>query len=508
MYKVIIIDDESLIREGLRSIVNWDTNGFEVVGEADDGISGAALVLEENPDLILVDIRMPGQTGLELINEVRSKGYVGKVIILTGYSEFEYAQKAIKLNVTSYLLKPIDEDELEKLLIKIKSDLDQELLTTTIIENSSSLKRIELCQKLIFETPLLEEDKSIIESDQFLESNSSYYTVLISKVEGDGCIGEHFFEDYFSGKVQPIMITMADFYLLVFRNNTMRQLNLILQDLSKKYIEKSKEICFIAVGSEVKGYASLSSSYNNAIRLYNKRFLFRNQPVVFWNNYISNDNECKVSFIDSTYLYGLIEVGNCEAIEVYFNRLEDSFTASDYSTAKIKGICVKGFVEVNEWLAYNYTSLADKLPENIKVVEKIYESAYLSSIISHMKEVFIESSELICDGSSENTMKRLLNYIHNNYSKNLKLEGLARLFNYNSSYLGKIFKENTGSSFNNYLDDIRIEHAKELLKTEKLKVYEISEMIGYGNVDYFYSKFKKYVGMSPKAFMKDFCEDK
>lgn len=508
MYRVLIIDDESLIREGLQSIVDWEANGFEVVGEADNGLTGETMVLELNPDLILVDIRMPGQTGLELIKEVRCQGYEGKVIILTGYSEFEYAKKAISLSVTSYLLKPIDEDELEELLIEIKTDLDQGVLNTSIIQNSSLLKRIELCRKLIFESQLSDDDQLIVKADQFLDSTSSYYTTLVSRNEADVSGGEQFFEEFFSGQARPIIITMADYFLLVFRNNTSRQLSVVLQEMLKQYIKQSQEMCFIAVGSSVQGYQALSTSYNDAIRLYDRRFIFRNQPIVFWDTYISNDNETRVSFIDSAYLYGLIEVGNCEAMEVYFDKLEDDLTASDFSTAKIKGICVKGFIEVKEWLAFNYSSLGNQLPENVEVVEAIYESAYLTTIISYMKEVFVEISELICDGSSENTMKRLLNYIHNNYSKNLKLEGLARLFNYNSSYLGKIFKENTGSSFNNYLDSIRIEHAKELLKTERLKVYEIAEMIGYGNVDYFYSKFKKHVGMSPKAFMKDCCEEK
>lgn len=108
----------------------------------------------------------------------------------------------------------------------------------------------------------------------------------------------------------------------------------------------------------------------------------------------------------------------------------------------------------------------------------------------------------ICSNSSENTMKRILNYIEKNYYKDLKLELLAEIFCYNSAYLGKIFKSYVGQGFNGYLDKVRMEKAKILLAQGELKVYEVSEKVGYKSIDYFYSKFKKYIGVSPKEFKK------
>ena len=111
-------------------------------------------------------------------------------------------------------------------------------------------------------------------------------------------------------------------------------------------------------------------------------------------------------------------------------------------------------------------------------------------------------SKEICTNSNNSSIKRVVKYVEKNYYKDLKLENLAEIFNYNSAYLGKIFKSYAGESFNTYLDKIRIEEGKKLLVEENLKVYEVCERIGYKNIDYFHSKFKKYVGISPLNYKK------
>lgn len=109
---------------------------------------------------------------------------------------------------------------------------------------------------------------------------------------------------------------------------------------------------------------------------------------------------------------------------------------------------------------------------------------------------------MIALSGTDNVIKRLNAYLEKNYNKDIKLETLAKIFNYNSAYLGKIFKKEMGESFNNVLDKIRIENAKRLLLETDLKVYQVSERVGYSNIDYFYAKFKRYVGISPKEFKR------
>jgi len=501
MYKVVIIDDEAMIREGIRTIIDWDYYGFEIIAEAEDGYIGEEVISEYHPDLVLVDIRMPGQSGIELLKSIREKGYIGKAIILTGYAEFEYAKEAIRLEVEAYLLKPIEEDELCQMLEKAKSELDKEAETTRYIENSQAMRRVSLCQKLVFET-LNDQERWMIQEDDFFGSQENYHIVLVSKEDGLHQKVEKLVKEFSQNKNSAVYIPLREYYLFVIRNKTFRQLEVILNDLLIKHQRLTGIECFVSVGSQVKGYMKLKRSFEDSKGLFDRRFLFRNQPIIFWDAYVNDTEEDTNIIIDVEYIYGLIEIGNQGAMEVYFSKLEESLINSSLNVDKIKGTCVTGFIEIKEKLSYHYNRSINFIPDNKVVVDQIYEFNHLSDIITYMLQIFTIISELICDGSYENTIKRLLNYIHTNYDKNLKLEGLSRLFGYNSSYLGKLFKETMGKSFNQYLDEIRIEHAKELLETNEYKVHQIATKVGYNNVDYFYSKFKKFVGISPNAYKK------
>ena len=119
MYKLFIADDEAIIREGLRCLLDWETLGFTIAGEAANGDAALQFLLSETPDLVLLDIRMPGMSGLDVVRIAREHGYDGKVVILSGYSDFNYARTAIRYGVLSYLTKPIDEDELLEIVTQI-----------------------------------------------------------------------------------------------------------------------------------------------------------------------------------------------------------------------------------------------------------------------------------------------------------------------------------------------------------------------------------------------------
>jgi len=134
MYKVLIVDDEPIVREGLKTIIHWEKYGFCVCGEASNGLEGIQIIEKLNPHLVLADIRMPEVCGLKMISIMQSRLFYPKIIILTGYSDFEYAQKAINHGVVAYLLKPIDELELIKHVEKVHQLLSDEVLIKEINE--------------------------------------------------------------------------------------------------------------------------------------------------------------------------------------------------------------------------------------------------------------------------------------------------------------------------------------------------------------------------------------
>ena len=174
----------------------------------------------------------------------------------------------------------------------------------------------------------------------------------------------------------------------------------------------------------------------------------------------------------------------------------------NYSDQQIKIMCVKICLEFKEKITNDYEINDLSFMNNEKIMNTIHEMRSLKGTLTYMKEIFERLANEIGSVSSESIIKRVTNYMEKNYYKDLKLETLAEIFNYNSAYLGKLFKSVVGENFNTYLDKIRIEKAKSLLLEEKIKVYQICEKVGYKNIDYFHSKFKKYVGMSPLNYKK------
>lgn len=502
MYSVVIIDDEMMIREGIKTIIDWSSYGFTIDGEASDSVSGIELVLKLKPKLILADIRMPGQSGIEMVRSLREKGYKGEVIILTGYAEFEYAKEAIGLGVASYLLKPIEEEELCETLEVVKQKLDSREAVDVMFNSQIALKRIESFQRLIYESSYTDLDLIQYSADPFFDLKSHYHVICIQKEPNYCDVMDRLLTNYINKNNNGIFFVSEECIVFITRDKTFRQLEIVLNDLIRRYKEQTGESCFIAVGGQSNGYLKVKKSFQQSKGLYGRRSLFRNQWIVFYDAYVKDDNEEGMQGFDGQYVLGLIEIGNNKAIEVYLSRLEEQFIISDYPVEKIKGICVNGLIEIKEKISFSYKSLAKNYPENNEILDRVYGYNKLSAIMTYMLQVFTDISDTICYGSNDSTMKRILNYIHSNYDKNLKLESLARLFNYNSSYLGKMFKDKMQLSFNNYLDVIRIEHAKELLETGEYKIYEVAEKVGYCSVDYFYSKFKKHVQVSPKNYKK------
>lgn len=497
MYRVIIVDDEQLIREGLKVLIDWTDLGFEIIDEADNGIDAQQLVMAVQPEVILVDIKMPGLDGISLIKALRQQGYAGEVIILTGYAEFEYAKEAISLEVIDYLIKPIEEEELIQVLEKAKSKLDDEMTLKYMLDNQKiNLEKNHLRNRLFSNTQ--SEAEVTLGNDAFYTESDNYHVVILSLSDDLDVEQEQAIVAFLIDLKQARFLKYEDKYIVVTKNKSLKQLQIALGN----FIIKHDDIeIFITVGRQVKGEYLLRKSYLDAKNLSAKGFLYRDQNPVFWDEYDVEVPSDTLVF-DATYLYDLVEVGNDNAIKVYFSQMEEQMIYSDNDVDKIKGICVNCFITAKERLIFNYGQVELILPDNNVIIDHIYSAESLHDIIVYMEACFLEASAAVCDGSTDNMIKRILNYIHNNYYRSLRLEFLARLFNYNSSYLGILFKEKTGDNFNLYLDKVRIEHAKTLIETGGYKVYEVAEKVGYSSVDYFYTKFKKHVGLSPNAYKK------
>lgn len=487
MIKVLIIDDEPNVRMGLRKMIDWESNGFKVCDEAEDAEQGYKKIMNIKPDIVLMDIKMPGKLGIDLIREARNANFEGKFIILSGYSNFEYAKEAIKYGVKSYILKPIDEDELMDSLLKLKEEIREE---DKLKDNVDIVRKVNL-KKLITGDV----------KDSFAEYNcDGNFTLVLISIEDEK--RDEFVEKYISDIKDIDIVNVNQYIVILFRDINYGRILKILLGMKEKV---NGEIEFLAVVSEeLEDISMISEQYKKALKIMKNKFLYLEKSVVTIGEFENNEADITLdmdNFIKRVQSY--VEVQDYEKLEESIKSLEKCVIANKYPEDKIKAKFIDILLNIREKLFKDYDIDKSEILNNENIINKIYSKKSLSSMSQYLMKELNDMSKKISLGSSDNNIKRIISYMEKNYYKDLKLEGLAKIFNYNSAYLGKLLKNSTGENFNTRLDKIRIEKAKSLLVNDKLKVYQVCEKVGYKNIDYFHSKFKKYVGTTPLSYKKE-----
>lgn len=493
MYRVVLIDDESTIREGLKVVVDWQSFGFEVVGEASNGLEGRGLVRDMNPHLVVLDVRMPGQDGLSMLQAIRDEGFDGQVVLLTGYKDFSYAQKAMSLKVVSYLLKPIEPEELKEILINAKKNLDRQSETIEVIQQHSEMSSERKLRNLLHS-----DNYALSTEDEVFAADNRYFVSVISG-EGTGVIREQM-----EGIKNCLMVTQDEYTVVLLKNMVLETVRSTMEVLSNRLA--NGKVPFIACSSRVMGWSNIRLAYDEAKFLHDNRFVYGEKQIVFYDDYTFIYEELKESDFMLNELYQSIELGNLEEVDQSITSIQLLCQQSSLSTAQIKGLCVNSFVALKEQIHDSYQHALEELPSISEVIDFVYDSENLEVVLKYLKKICYKLSYDINNGPVESNMDNILGYIKENFHRNIRLEQVARLFNYNSAYLGVVFKEKTGTYFNHYLDELRIEKAKELLLTNQYKVYQVAVMVGFSNSDYFYYKFKRYEGMTPKNYIRQMHE--
>lgn len=504
--KVLIIDDEPNVRAGIKMLIPWKDCGFEVIGEAEDGQEGLMKILSLQPELVLIDIRMPGLSGLEVVGQARSSGYQGKFIITTGYSDFPCAQKAISLGVSTYLLKPIDEDELLVSVKEVHAQIIEEQEQRKKLDMSKAYIQNSLISNLVMGKKLSEVEKRYYR--ELEDKCTGYYVIICDLAENNGNLDGliEMIRNYLKGRglIYYDILIHEQMVLIVHETAGLIQ---ILQELQEKVKTCCKNTLQIAKSEHVESLQDISCGYGQAKMLLSQYFLFPEAKIIT-NSFVNSFHEKKIdmSYRDVCWvvkkLHNLVQVGDEGRICVELNNLKFYFQHEGINEQRIISVCTNILLKVVQQSADTYNELVQSLPNEEDIIEHFYECKHIDAVMAYMEAELTRLIQVFNSYAPENTMQKIVYYIDNNYGNELKLEYLAELFNYNSSYLGKSFKNYTGKSFNTYLEQLRINKAKELLIQGDMKVYEIGKVVGYKHMDYFYSKFKKYVGVSPLEYKK------
>ncbi len=513
METLFIADDEKAIRDGLKYIIDWNAYGFSLCGEAGNGEDALRGLTSLNPSLALLDVRMPKMLGTEVIKRARENGFTGKCIILSGYSDFSYAREAIENGVSFYITKPLDEDELTAAVKKIRQELSVQEEQSSHLNSLKSRAKEVILKDLVHGTcaPLSEKDLD------FLHLNDTCYQIVISERFHKNQESPYEFADLLKlsrGESKCYELFKEDQREIILFKGTYGQHR--LADILEHYDEETQEgsplgSLFLTYGAPVTRIEDLPASYAQAKALLNRHFFCPKEQHYMGYEDLPAENQLPNCPLDYSLveLYGAklrdyIQIYNHQQVADTLQTVKDYLIQTTSNISDIQMFLNDLYWQMKENIIRVYPNAEIDFPSASKVMLYIGHANYLYEIIRFLSE----QCNLIMDATGnpnrDTILEDVLYYIKNNYATNIKLESLAPLFGYNSAYLGKIFHKAVGQSFNTYLDQLRIEASKKMLENADLKVYEISDQIGYKNVDYFHKKFKKYVGKSPAEYRKSF----
>lgn len=532
MYKLLIVDDEVWIRERLRYTIDWESIGIQVIGEACDGEEALELCTTLEPDIIITDIRMPCIDGLEFIKRLREGKSNAKVIIISGYSDFEYAQRAIKLGAFDYVLKPVEDDVLLGILTSCVNEIALEKNKEALIREAT--KQVKENMPLIKEKFLInlvggyfnsEEDileelnylgigwpRSrqvcfVIKLDQMkdMEINEQWDTHLLQFVVCN--IAKDFVNKLGGG--EAFYSQTGEVICLIFSDTEGRTLARQVMSISnaiRKIVYKATGYSVtIGIGRACSSLMGINTSYSEA------------REALQYGEYLGKNKIYDIQSINTQYkpnyykfnnmeaLLNNIKMGNREAaLSVLQDMVEGSLKAQKeicpmdlkFIYMDITNSLFKAVLEAN-------ASISDFSQFSYKFFEQLNGLHTIDEFHLWIKEMICKMIDLL--DKHKNTKRRKIiekavDYVNKNYKDCLTLNSLADKLFLNPSYFCKIFKEEMGESFTKYLMNLRVEKAKELMEDPTMKIYEVAERVGYDDVQYFTKMFKAIQGVTPMQY--------
>lgn len=513
MYKVIIVDDEEVIRQGLRTLIDWKGIGLNLVAEASNGLGALECIEKYKPHILVTDVKMPGMNGIELIKTLHEKKVNIKKVIISGYNDFEFVKDALKYSVSDYILKPINEDDLSATLTEIVKDIDNKILSNINNIDSLELIKTNTFNKLI-NSSISKVD--FIEKITFLgmDFNEGPFNTLVIEIDGiRSLLGDELefrrftlnnvFEDI-SNKVQ----VLTSFYdrsnrlvVLVRYINNEYDIDLFakrIKECVKEYLEFSVTV---GVGGIAKNIMELKKSYEQGVDALRYKFTHGVDSIIHY------DNVCFVSEILKQHNFKtenfekylkFLDKDKAEVeLENIFRQLI-SIHSRDLKTLKDAAIRIVMVImtQVNE-CGEDFGNIISADRALIDVMAEIETFEELKILMAKILNKSIELMTHVKERNINNTLCNINEYIKENFKSDLTLKSISEHFYMNPAYIGRIFKEEKGEAFSIYLNKLRIEAARKMLLSTNLMIYEVSLKCGYRDINYFRSMFKKITGINP-----------
>ncbi|NMA85128.1 MAG: response regulator [Epulopiscium sp.] len=520
MFKVVIVDDEMIIAKGLQATIPWESLGCEVAGVAFNGLEAKDLIDVIRPSIVISDIVMPGMTGIELAEHIHLHHPKTNCIILTAYDDFSYAQKAVKFGVKDYILKPIDKNNvikaIEQIVIKLKKNL-------STMENIHKLENIvEQVKPLITSTLLFDIALNGNQEIQYITDQLKNFNINIGKGSvllfqfryKDNNRAEKLHEFAVKNIIQSLfekyghhyaIKKIENRYVMITRFNAdisnfiiQRRLRSLCTEISSHVYEQFNSSLSIAIGGVYSNIYEIHRSYNESL-LAAESYFFTQQPVIHIEQ-VPKVIEKYYEDVDYDVFCEAMYRGDEEKVREistqFYNRIQITQSPTyckDMSIMLLKQIKQKLGEKGKGWDIKAYK-------------EFLYHASTFSELIKVMDEIFrevIKQHSIPMKETNVDIIDNAIEIIHNHYQdKNLSLQKIADQLDVSIEYLSRLFKQAMQKNFVDYVTELRIHYAKQLLLQDGWKVHEVAEKVGFYDGRYFSQVFKKRCHMSPSSYRK------
>lgn len=522
MYKTLLVDDEVSILNGMAAGIPWEKWGYQVVGMAKDGLDAVEMIEAFYPDVVVSDIRMPNMDGIELMKYLNNNHPEIKIIILSGYSDVEYLNTAIKNGVAEYLFKPTDIDEFEACFSKLRNKLDEEQ------RKKEELERIyeqEGDNRIYRQSHYLRQMvKGMKEENEQLNIDFSAYFITIGEIIEENQLDDkgeiltlknrmvhycnmresyyqvHFFLDDYEHIAGIISIPKG---IEDWRRFAVKY----MQNLQAEILELYQKKLSISISNLHQSKPEISFGYEEAFGCLEEKMLTQPSSIVIYEDRKELNNKEQVRF-PTEKIWSYIE--NCE-IELLKESIENVFCHMGQQAyldhSFVDRICLEFLYDTEEYFRNRRDIALEQLMlEKNKQYKEIYFLKTLKKKQEFIEDILIELAKLWKrQEEQKGYVGNLANYIksmvdNEYYSNSISLDYIGDKLRKNSSYISKIFKIETGKNFSDYITEKRMMKSKEMLQDYSIKIYEIAEACGYADVSNFIRVFKKYTGLSPKEY--------
>ena len=534
LYSIILVDDEEEVRKSIIKQIDWESAGFQVVGDAENGEDALEKIEVLEPDVVLTDIRMPYMDGLTLAEKIRQRYPSTKVVIFSGYDDFEYAQKAIKLNVTEYILKPVNVEELTSILKRIKSNLDEE------IEEKRNVSRLrENYRKSL---PIIREQffNDMVHrrlADDLIESKLREYDIPItgarkwiiaaidvekSDDRSKKTLSLHEEEELIPISVMQIVREKLKSYcrFSLFQStaeagmvviaaldddNTTTGLIDVLGDICKETKRSLEVPVTIGSGHSVTGLSKIAGSYQSAVEALGYKAVVGSGITIYINDMepvgsgkLEFDNSDESDFISA------VKFGPDEKIEAVMVRISGKLESArvHYRQQQVYVFGVLNTViQMIQQYDLNLEEILGGELEYLSVIDKLQKREEFGEWLLKTARKMNQAINQERDMTTRQVIQQAKQYIMDNYQNpDLSVEMICRHLHMSPAYFSTMFKKETGQAYIAYLTEIRLNKAVELLNKTDDKTYVIASKVGYQEQNYFSYVFKKKFGVSPTKF--------